>query len=308
MNYTLHQLQVFVRVVEAKSVTRAAEELHMTQPAVSIQLKNFQDQFEIPLTEVIGRKLYVTDFGMEIYTMAERILNEVYAINYKTMAYKGHLAGKLTFASVSTGKYVLPFFLSGFMNSFPGIDLSMDVTNKTQVLHSLQKNEIDFALVSVLPKDMDVNEEVLFDNELFLIGDRSFKSEKKSLTGKDLKSMPLIFREQGSGTRVVMENYFEKAGIPLRKKFELTSNEAIKQAIIAGMGLSILPLIGLRNELKSGELKIIPTSGFPIKSRWRIIWLKSKNLSPVATAYADYIRKNKDAIIKKYFSWMDLLK
>ena len=112
MNYTLHQLQVFFRVVEAKSVTKAAEELHMTQPAVSIQLKNFQDQFDIPLTEVIGRKLYVTDFGMEIYRMAERILNEVYAINYKTMAYKGHLAGKLTVASVSTGKYVLPYLLS----------------------------------------------------------------------------------------------------------------------------------------------------------------------------------------------------
>lgn len=304
MNYTLHQLQVFVKVVEAKSVTRAAEELYMTQPAVSIQLRNFQDQFEIPLTEVISRKLFITDFGMEIYKMAERILNEVYAINYKTMAYKGHLAGRLSISVVSTGKYVMPFLLKEFVKEYPGIDLIMDVTNKSRVMQSIQQNEIDFALISVLPKDLNVHEEVLFDNELYLIGNKEYKSSKKPLSGKDLKTLPLIFREEGSGTRFVMENYFNKLGIPLRKTMELTSNEAIKQAVLAGLGFSILPLIGLRNELHSGDLKIIPTSGFPIKSKWRLIWLKNKNLSPVAQAYIDHLKKSKEQIIKQHFSWM----
>ena len=115
MNYTLHQLQVFLKVTQLKSITKAADELFLTQPAVSIQLKNFQDQFDIPLTEVIGRKLFVTDFGHEIAIAAENILNEVYAINYKTMAYKGQLYGRLKIAIVSTAKYIMPYFLSDFI-------------------------------------------------------------------------------------------------------------------------------------------------------------------------------------------------
>ena len=116
MNYTLNQLQIFLKITQTQSVTKAAEELHLTQPAVSIQLRNFQAQFEIPLTEVVGRKIFITDFGKEISLAAEKILNEVYAINYKTMAYKGQLAGRLKISVVSTGKYVIPYFLSDFIN------------------------------------------------------------------------------------------------------------------------------------------------------------------------------------------------
>ena len=127
--------------------------MHLTQPAVSIQLKNFQNQFEIPLTEVVGRKIFITDFGKEIAVAAEAILNQVYAINYKTMAHKGQLAGRLKISVVSTGKYVMPFFLSDFLKKHEGIELILDVTNKAKVLESLEKNEVDFSLVSVLPEN-----------------------------------------------------------------------------------------------------------------------------------------------------------
>ena len=305
MNYTLHQLQVFAKVVQLKSITKAAEELHMTQPAVSIQLKNFQDQFEIPLTEIIGRQLYVTDFGKEIYSMSERIINEVYAINYKTMSYKGFLTGRLLISIVSTGKYVMPFFLTEFLKKHNGVDLVMDVTNKSKVIQSLQNNEIDFALVSVLPEDFQINKITLMENQLFVVGNRSVRT-KNQIIGKDeLKEMPLIYREAGSGTRYVMENYFLKRKITVRKKLELTSNEAVKQAVIAGLGNSIVPLIGLRNELSSGDIKIIPTVGFPIKSQWHLIWLKGKKLSPVAQAYIEYLNMNKESILKDKFSWLD---
>jgi len=305
MHYTLHQLQVFAKVVQLKSITKASEDLHMTQPAVSIQLKNFQDQFEIPLTEVVGRQLYVTDFGMEIYQMAEKIINEVYAINYKTMSYRGNLTGRLLISIVSTGKYVMPYFLSDFLNKNKGIDLIMDVTNKSKVINSLQNNEIDFALVSVLPEGLNVNEEILMDNELYIVTNNKEKSIKKSITKNEINKMHLIFREEGSGTRYVMENYFKKHNIRLRKKMELTSNEAVKQAVIAGLGSSILPLIGIRNELKNGDLKIIPANGFPIKSKWRLIWLKEKKMSPVAQAYIKYISENKQIILEDYFSWIE---
>ena len=150
MNYTIHQLQIFLKVVQKKSITKAAEELFMTQPAVSIQLKNLQDQFDIPLTEVIGRQLYVTDFGKEIAEIAERVVIELENLNYKTQAFQGMMTGKLSISAASTGKYVLPFFLSDFLAQHTGIDLVLDVTNKSMVIQSLKNNEIDFALVSTV--------------------------------------------------------------------------------------------------------------------------------------------------------------
>lgn len=305
MHYTLHQLQVFVKVVQTKSVTKASEELFLSQPAVSIQLKNLQDQFDIPLTEVVGRQLYITDFGKEIYYMAERILNEVNAINYKTMSYKGMLTGRLVISIVSTGKYVMPYFLADFLKECPGIDLVIDVTNKSKVIGSLLNNEIDFALVSVLPPALKVKKETLLINELFVVGNRSEKNRKHIITKEELKDLPLIFREEGSGTRSIMENYFHKHKIRVRKKMELTSNEAVKQAVIAGLGNSVLPLIGMRNELSNGDLKILPTVGFPIKSKWQLIWLNGKKLSPVAFTYIKYLQEKKDIILKNKFSWIE---
>jgi len=305
MHYTLHQLQVFAKVVQQKSITKAAEDLHMTQPAVSIQLKNFQDQFDIPLTEVVGRQLYITDFGMEIYQMAERVINEVYSINYKTMSYRGNLTGRLLISIVSTGKYVMPYFLSGFLNKNKGIELIMDVTNKSKVITSLENNEIDFALVSVLPEGLNVNEEILMDNELYVVTNRKTKVSRKPITKSEINKMQLIFREEGSGTRYVMESYFKKHNIHIKKKMALTTNEAVKQAVIAGLGNSILPLIGIRNELLNGDLKIIPANGFPIKSKWRLIWLKEKRMSPAAEAYIKYISENKGTILEDHFSWIE---
>ncbi|MFN8416681.1 MAG: LysR family transcriptional regulator [Cytophagaceae bacterium] len=301
MNYTLHQLQVFNKVVQTKSITKASEELFMTQPAVSIQLKKFQDQFDIPLTEVIRKRLHITDFGMEIYKMSERILSEVYAINYKTQAYKGLLSGKLSIGVVSTGKYVMPYFLSEFMQQHEGIDLIMDVTNKSKVIESLKNSEIDFALVSILPDRLNVQEEILMDNELYFVANKDFSISKKKLTKDDLEKHPLIYREEGSATRKVMEDYFEKTNLKARKKIELTSNEAVKQAILAGLGMSIMPIIGIREEIKNKKIKIIPADNLPIKTKWRLIWLKDSKLSPVAQEYLEHLQKNKARLIKECF-------
>lgn len=305
MHYTLHQLQVFLKVAQLKSVTKASEELNMTQPAVSIQLKNLQDQFDIPLTEVVGRQLYVTDFGKEILVMAERIINEVYAINYKTMAYKGHLSGRLKISSVSTGKYIIPFFLSGFIKQQSGIELLLDVTNKSKVLNSLENNEVDFALVSVLPEKLQIEKIDLMPNKLYVIGNMERKFKKGIYDKKIFEDLPIIFREQGSGTGVVMEKFIAKNKLPIRKKMELTSNEAVKQAVIAGLGYSIMPIIGLKNELLNKDIQIVSVKGFPIKSTWHLIWLKNKKFSPVAAAYLKYIKSEKEKIIKEKFDWFE---
>ncbi len=305
MNYTLHQLQVFLKVTEIQSITKAAEELHLTQPAVSIQLKNFQDQFKIPLTEIVGRKLFVTDFGKEIARSAERILNEVQAIDYKTSAYRGHLSGKLKLSIVSTAKYVMPYFLSGFLQEHPDIELALDVTNKVKVIESLENNEVDFSLVSILPDNLKIEKIDLMQNELFLVNNTSISFNKTPYDKKIFERLPLIFRENGSGTRHTMEKFFYANKINVRKKLELTSNEAVKQAVLAGLGCSIMPLIGIRSELTHGELQIIPIKGLPIKSNWQLIWLKNKNFSPVSASFLNYIKKEKSRIIKEKFDWVE---
>lgn len=293
MNYTINQLRVFIKVAETKSVTKAAEELHMTQPAVSIQLKNFQDQFDIPLTEVIGRNLHITDFGYEIAAIAERAVDELNVLRYKTKEYEEGLTGRLRISSASTGKYVIPYFLTDFMEAHPGVDLLLDVTNKTKVVESLKNNEIDFAIVSVLPDDLAVDSEILLENRLYLVGTEANHKKK----------MPLIYREPGSATRVEMERYFKDKRNANRKKMELTSNEAVKQAVIAGLGHSIIPLIGLKNQLLNGSMKIIERKGLPLKTEWRLIWLKGKKFSPIAKAYLTYLSQNKEMVFQRHFKW-----
>jgi DNA-binding transcriptional LysR family regulator len=305
MNYTLNQLQVFLKIVQTQSVTKASEELHLTQPAVSIQLKNFQDQFDIPLTEVIGRKIYITDFGREIAVAAENIINQVHAINYKTSAFKGQLTGRLKISIVSTGKYVMPYFLSDFMGKNTGVELLMDVTNKNKVIESLKNNEVDFALVSVLPTGMDVEKLDLLQNKLYLVGNTGFKQKGAVAAKKMIENLPFIFRENGSGTRQTMEKFFQSSNIQVLPKMELTSNEAVKQALLAGLGYSIMPLIGIRNELHNNELQIIPVKGLPIKTTWRLIWLKGKNHSPVSSSFLNYLKTEKAKIIQETFNWYE---
>ncbi|WP_338356032.1 LysR family transcriptional regulator [Yeosuana marina] len=303
MTYTLHQLQIFFKISQLKSITKASEELHLTQPAVSIQLKNFQDQFPISLTEVVGRQLYITDFGKEIAIAAEKILDEVHAINYKTLAFQGELSGKLKISVVSTGKYVMPYFLSDFIKQHQGLELNIDVTNKLKVIKSLELNKVDFALVSVLPENLKINKVVLMENRLFFVASTMLKFSQVPSKKKLFEELPLIYREEGSATRNAMETFISKNQFLEHKKIELTSNEAVKQAVISGLGCSIMPLIGIKNELKNKELQIIPVKGLPINTTWNIIWLKSKKLSPAALAYLDFLSSEKDRIIKEKFDW-----
>lgn len=305
MNYTLNQLQIFLNVVKTQSVTKASEELHLTQPAVSIQLKNFQEQFEIPLTEVIGRKIYITDFGKEIAIAAEQILNQVYAINYKTLAYKGQLSGRLKISVVSTGKYVMPYFLSEFIQQNDGVELLMDVTNKNKVIESLEHNEVDFALVSILPTKMKIEKLDLLQNKLFLVGNAQATFKKKNNSKTIFNDLPLIYRESGSGTRQTMEHFIEKNKIKTLKKLELTTNEAVKQAILAKLGYSIMPLIGIKSELQNNELQIIPVAGLPIKTTWSLIWLKGKKHSPVCLSFLEHLQKEKESIVHNNFRWYE---
>ena len=291
MNYTFHQLQIFLKVVQHESITKAANELYMTQPAVSIQLKNFQNQFDLALTEVIGRQLFITEFGKEVAVIAEKVIQEMENINMKTQSFKGHLTGRIKISSASTGKYVIPYFIGGFFEQHRSLELILDVTNKTRVIESLKKNEIDFALISVLPENIEVEEEILIENRLLMVGNRPETDEAR----------PLIYREEGSATRLAMEEYFNTKEKNQLKRMELTSNEAVKQAVLAGIGHSIMPVIGMHNELQNGELFVIDYTRLPIITQWRLCWLKGKSLLPASLSLLEHLRSEKRNIIEEHF-------
>ncbi len=301
MKYTLSQLQIFLKITQTLSVTKASEELHLSQPAVSIQLRNFQEQFDIPLTEVVGQRIYITDFGKEIGHAAEDVMNQIAAINQKTQAFKGQLTGRLKLSIVSTGKYVMPYFLSPFMKQHKNLDLVMDVTNRSKVIESLEENNVDFSLLTFLPASPALEKLELLENRFYLVGNGERKFRKTPSPKSMLKEVPLIYREKGSGTRQAMEGFIARNKLGLIPKMELTSNEAVLEAVMAGLGYSIMPLLGFKSQLQHKQVQIIPVVGLPITSYWRLVWLKGKRHSPVASAFLDYVRKEKNAIIDKYF-------
>lgn len=305
MNYTLHQLAIFEKIATLRSVTKAAEALFLSQPAVSIQLKNFQNQFSVPLFEVIGRQVYITEFGEEIVIAARKILEEAKSIEYRSQIYQGKVAGKLRIALVSTAKYIMPHLLADFMHEHNEVDLIMDVTNKATVLRSLENNEADLALVSTIPKKLEIERIQLMKNRLYLIAGKHVPETTENISKRDLEKLPLIFREQGSATRLAMEKYINSRKILLNKNLELVSNEAVKQAVIAGLGVSIMPLLGIKNSLNTGELHVVPSKGLPIESQWNLIWLKSKNQSVVVKAFIKYLQENKSKLIKEQFGWFE---
>ena len=305
MNYTLNQLRIFLKIVQKESITRAAEALFLTQPAVSIQLKNFQDQFDIPLTEIVNKKLYVTDFGREVAAAAEKILEEVYAINYKTAQYKGQLSGRLRISVVSTGKYIVPYLLADFMKEHPGVELVLDVSNRANVTLNLERNETDFSLVSVLPERLNLEEIHCMKNQLFLVGKDTLEVAPKGEWQKAIEEITWVKRETGSATRKALDEYLDSHDIQVRRHIELTSNEAVKQALIAGLGYSIMPLIGIRNELTLGQLKVTALPDLPLESMWRVVWPKGKKHNGAALAFKNYLTEQLPQIIEKNFGYID---
>jgi DNA-binding transcriptional LysR family regulator len=302
MDYTLHQLKLFVTVADTGSMTRASELMNISQPGISAQIKKFQDQFDSPLLEVISRQVYFTDFGKEILAICRNILDASFKIEEKAMERKGKVIGTLKIATVSTAKYIAPYLLSDFITQHNAVDLIMDVTNKATVIQNLKDNLLDFALVSTLPSKLDYRKLELMPNRLFLIGNKFIDKNDENREEK-LRAATFIFREPGSATRKIMENYMEESQITIRKRIELTSNEAVKQAVIAGLGYSIMPLIGIRNEIQNGDLYIIPTNDLPIITTWHLIWLRNKQFSPVASAFLKHLDDQKETLIRDKFSW-----
>ncbi|KAF0191477.1 MAG: LysR family transcriptional regulator [Gammaproteobacteria bacterium] len=290
MHLTLRQLKVFAAVARHLNFTRAAEEMHLTQPAVSMQIKQLENNVGLPLFEQIGKQIYLTEAGREMYHYSRVIAQQLEEADTVIDSLKGVQRGRLAIAVASTANYFAPRLLATFSGSHAAVTISLDVTNREGLLKQLESNEKDLVIMGRPPAQMDLVAEPFMDNPLVIIA-----SPGHALVGRqniplaDLQHETFVVREQGSGTRIAMERFFSAQGVRLATGMEMSSNEAIKQAVQAGLGLGIVSMHTLGLELETKRLVVLDVQSFPIMRHWYIVHWRGKRLSPVAQAFKEFV-------------------
>ncbi len=289
---TLRQLEVFEAIVRFGSFTRAAEELFLTQPTVSLQIKKLTDVVGLPLFEQIGKKIYLTDAGKELHQMNLDIFERLERFEMVTSNMKGMKAGKLRLAVVTTAKYFAPRLLGMFCRQYPEIDVSLEVSNREHILERLVKNQDNLYILGQPPKEIDVIAETFLENPLVVLASVNHPlANEKGITLKRIAKESFLSREFGSGTRIATERFFADQGLKPNIRMELGSNEAIKQAIVGGLGISILSRHTLALDMPTGQLAVLDVQGFPIKRHWYYAYPAGKQLSIVAQVFLEYLQQ-----------------
>ena len=287
---TLHQLKVFETVARHASFTRAAEELFITQPTVSSQVKQLTKAIGLPLFEQIGKSLYLTEAGKELLATCHDIFERLNNFEMKIADLKGTKQGQLRLAVITTAKYFVPRLLGSFCQHYPGVDVALQVTNHQEIQRRMLENEDDLYIVSNPPQEIDLRSQPFIDNPLVVVANKNHPlANQRNIPIQKLNDIQFIMREKGSGTRKAVLELFTKNKISVKVKLELGSNEAIKQAIAGGLGISVLSEHCLISEGMSGELTILDVEHFPIKRRWYVSHLAGKQLSVIAQTFLDYL-------------------
>lgn len=287
---TLRQLRVFECVARHRSVTRAAEELHLTQPTVSIQIKQLTEMAGLPLTEVVGKKLYLTDAGAELQRTCEAISDQLAQFDMLISDMKGSKTGRLRISVISTAQYFIPRLLGKFNELYPGIEVQLQVDNRGKILERLTNNADDLYVLGQPPDNIDLHSQAFLDNPLVVIAPQGHAlAEQHDIPLKTLAKEHFIIREAGSGTRLATEKLFQDSKLPLRIRMELGSNEAIKVAVAGGLGLAVISAHALSLERNSDEILVLDVCGFPIRRQWYVLTLPNKRLSVVAQTFLDFM-------------------
>ena len=290
MNITFKQLRIFLAVFDAGSVSAAAKSTHVTQPTVSIQLKEISNAVGLPLYEVISKKIYFTDAGKELASTAREMLNAWSNFEQSIDAAKGLTRGKLKIAVVSTAKYFMPRLIGQFCKKYPDIDISLEILNRDGVLMRMRENLDDLYIMSQPPTDMDLIDDIFLHNPLVPIAAYSHPLTKKtSVPLNSFLDQRFILREKGSGTRMTIDKYFKTQKFRPDIRMELGSNEAIKEAVAGGLGIGVVSKHALHGHQKEHGVAIINVKGFPIMSHWHIVHPAKKHLPPVAVAFKTHL-------------------
>jgi LysR family transcriptional regulator, low CO2-responsive transcriptional regulator len=290
MNITMRQLQVFRAVARHLSYTKAGAELHLTQPAVSMQIRQLEDVLGLPLFEQIGKRVQLTVAGQELIGYSRRIADQLEEIRDLFDALRSGEYGTLRLAVPGTANHFTTRLLAAFRREHPGVSFRLDVANRQGVLELLAENETDLVIMGKPPDDASLVSERFMDNPLVVIAPPDHLLAGRRATPLDeLKDETFLVREPGSGTRSAMERFFSARGITLTTPMALASNEAIKQAVSAGLGLGIVSLHTLELELSATRLVTLDAEGFPIMRHWYLVHRKGKRLAPVVEAFSAFV-------------------
>ena len=304
---TLRQLKVFESVARNLSFTRAAEELHLTQPTVSIQLKQLSDIVGLPLLEQIGKRIHLTDTGRELLKVCHETFEGLSRFEMLVSDMKGVKAGKLRLAVITTAKYFVPRLLGPFCQRYPGIDVSLKVTNRERVLQRMVDNLDDLYVLGQPPEGLDVVFEPFLENPLVVVAASSHPlAAEKIISPQRLVEEQFLMREPGSGIRLATEQFFAERVLKLKVRMELGSNEAIKHAVAGGLGIAVLSAHTLALDHSSDELAILNVEGFPIRRHWYLAYPKDKQLSVVALAFLDFLREESKLLGEHYLRGIPL--
>ncbi len=290
MNVTFRQLRVFEAVASCLSYTQAAQELHLSQPAVSMQIKQLEENIGLPLFEKMGRQIYLTEAGREMHHYCRSIAGQLRELEEVLEHIKGIQRGRLDISVASTANYFTTRLLAAFSRKYEGTTFSLDVTNRETLLRQLELNEKDLVIMGKPPEDRDLEATVFMDNPLVVIAapDHPLVTAKE-LALEALQKETFVVRESGSGTRIAMQRFFGEHDVSLSTGMEMTSNEAIKQAVEAGLGLGIVSIHTLELELEARRLVVLNVREFPILRHWYVVQRRGKRLSPVAQAFKDFV-------------------
>ena len=290
LNFTLRQLQVFEKVASRLSYSRAAEELYLSQPAVSMQVKQLEENVGLPLFEQMGKKIFLTEAGRELLRYARSIAQQLAEMQAVLDEMKGLGQGKLTLSVVNTANYFTPRLLAKFCRRHPNINVILQVANRDAVLKQLADNSTDLAIMGRPPDGLDISAEPFMDNPLAVIAAPSHPLARlKRVKFAQLAKETFLSREKGSGTRSAMERIFAQHRIKPHISMEMETNEAIKQAVQAGMGLGILSLHSIELELETGRLAMLNVEYFPLLRHWFVAHRSTKRLSSAALAFKEFL-------------------
>ena len=286
---TFRQLDIFRTVADLNSVSEAAKQLHLAQPTVSTQLAKLAQNMNAAVFEQVGKRLYLTDAGKDLYAACENIFEQLDNLETRLAQRAGLSYGRLRISAVTTAKYLVPEWLGSFYRKFPEIEPEFHIGNRAEIISRLNRNLDDFYIFSHPPGELEIDMQEIASNPLVIIAPTEhYLAARKGLHWEDVKNARFLIREKGSGTRFAIERFFKSAGYPQDNPITIASNEAIKEAVVAGLGVAIISSLAL-SHMRPGNLVELDVKGFPLQSSWYLVTAKNKALTPVTQAFREHL-------------------